>query len=211
MVLLVDNELLATYLNFCEGKAHLDLLESKDIRQKLKDNGFGEPPKVMRARRLVKNLPADLRHLFTPDMSEPDASVFDTFFSKPSDIQGKRKNPTVNPTPPEPPPAPRPRIFKVETLEDGLRIRANPENTDWPVNLTLTVAYADGSRSPSWSPYDFSLGDLPKTIHGCEYEVDKNRLRARNCTAESLIEIRGFDANRELDVSIRPWKDATEN
>ena len=211
LVLLVENELLATYLNFCEGKAHLDLLESKDIRQKLKDNGFGEPPKVMRARRLVKNLPADLRHLFTPDMSEPDASVFDTFFSKPSDLAGKRQKPSVHPTPPEPPPPPKPRIFTVETLDDGLRIRANPENTDWPVNLTLTIAYADGSRSPSWSPYDFSLGDLPKTIEGCEFEIDKNRLRARNCTAECLIEIRGFDANRELDASIRPWKDATEN
>jgi hypothetical protein len=211
LIVLVEDERLATYLNFCEGKAHLDLLESKDIRQKLKDNGFGEPPKVMRARRLLKNIPADLRQLFTPDMAEPDASVFDTFFSKPSDLPGKRQKPVVNPAPPEPPPPPKPRIFKIETLEDGLRISANPENTDWPVNLTLTIAYADGSRNPSWSPYDFGLADMPKTVLGCEYDIEKNRLRARNCTAGCLIEIRGFDSNRELDASIRPWKDATEN
>jgi len=211
LVVLVENEVLATYLNFCEGKAHLDLLDSKDIRQKLKDNGFGEPPKVMRPRRLLKYLPADLRQILTPDMTEPDASVFDSFFSKPSDLPGKRQKPTVNPIPPEPPPPPKPRIFKVKTLEDGLRIKANPENTEWPVNLTLTIAYADGSRNPSWSPFDFSLADLPRTIEGCEFDIEKNRLRARNCTADTLIEIRGFDSNRELDASIRPWKDATEN
>jgi hypothetical protein len=137
--------------------------------------------------------------------------VFDSFFSKPSDLPGKRQKPTVNPVPLEPPPPPKPRIFKVETLQDGLRIKANLENIEWPINLTLTIAYADGSRNPSWSPFDFSLADLPTTIEGCEFDIEKNRLRARNCTADTLIEIRGFDSNRELDASIRPWKDATEN
>lgn len=87
MILLVDDGLLATYLNLCEGKAHLDLLESKDVRQKLEDKGFGRG--LPYAKRLVKNLPKELRSFLTPDVTAPDAHVFDRFFSKPTDKPGK--------------------------------------------------------------------------------------------------------------------------
>ena len=96
MLLLVDDGLLATYLNFCEGKAHLDLLESKDIRLKLEDNGFSGGP---RAKRFIKALPTELRLLLTPDITAPDAHVFDSFFSKPTDSPGK-KNPDGDIDPP---------------------------------------------------------------------------------------------------------------
>ena len=100
MLLLVDDGLLATYLNFCEGKAHLDLLESKDIRLKLEDKGFRGGP---RAKRFIKALPTELRFLLTPDITAPDAHVFDSFFSKPTDKPGK-KNPDDDIDPPPPPP-----------------------------------------------------------------------------------------------------------
>ena len=207
LILIVENGLLATYLNFCEGKAHLDLLESKDVLQKLEDIGFNGP----RVKRLIKNLPSELRLLLTPDISEPDAHVFDTFFSKPSDKPGKRKRPKDNPDPPDPPPPPRPPVFKVSTLSDGLRVRANPDYEDWPVNVTIGLAYADGSRRPSWSPYDFKLSDLKISHVDCDISFDKNKVKAVSCGPDSEIEITGFDTNRELDTSIRPWKYAQEN
>lgn len=210
MVLLVDDGLLATYLNFCEGKAHLDLLESKDIRLKLEDNGFSGGP---RAKRFIKALPAELRLLLTPDVTAPDAHVFDSFFSKPTDKPGK-KNPDDDidpPPPPPPPPPPKPPVFKVETLSDGLRIKANPAFTDWPVNVTIGLAYADGSRRPSWSPFDFKLDALKIEHSDCDFTTDKNKVRVVNCGPEAEITISGFDTNRELDTSIRPWKHAQTN
>lgn len=210
MVLLVDDGLLATYLNFCEGKAHLDLLESKDIRLKLEDNGFSGGP---RAKRFIKALPAELRLLLTPDITAPDAHVFDSFFSKPTDKPGK-KNPDDDidpPPPPPPPPPPKPPVFKVETLSDGLRIKANPAFTDWPVNVTIGLAYADGSRRPSWSPFDFKLDALKIEHSDCHFTTDKNKVRVVNCGPEAEITISGFDTNRELDTSIRPWKHAQTN
>jgi hypothetical protein len=211
LVILVEDETLATYLNFCEGKAHLDLLESKGIPEKLAENGFAG----VRVKRLVKALPVELRKLLIPEVSEPDSNVFDSFFSIPSDKPGKTSRRKDAPEPDDPgpvdPPPPRIPIFKVDTLPDGLRVRANPDFNDWPVNLTMTVAYADGSRRPAWSEHDFRLDDLALTHDGCELEHAKNKLKAMNCGPDCFIEITGFDANRELDTQIRPWRHAQEN
>lgn len=204
LVMLVEDGTLATYLNFCEGKAHLDLLESKEVDQKLEQHGFDG----RRVKRLVKNLPAELRLLVTPDVTAPDSHVFDSFFSKPSDAPGKKKKPNKPDDPPEPPPPPKPTVFRVETLEDGLRIKANPDFTDWPVNVTIGLAYADGTRRPSWSPYDFKLEDLDIDHSDCDLTTEKNKVKALNCGAGTDIRITGFDTNRELDTSIRPWKNA---
>ena len=204
LVMLVGEGDLAVYLNFCEGKAHLDLLESKDVKQKLEDQGFDGP----RAKRLLKNLPSELRLLLTPDVTAPDSHVFDSYFSKPSDKPGKKKKPNKPDDPPEPPPPPKIPVFMVQQLDDGLRIKANPDHTDWPVNLTLTLAYADGTRRPSWSPFDFKLEKLDVNHTNCDLTTDKNRVKASGCGPNTEIEITGFDTNRELDTNIRPWKNA---
>jgi len=204
LVMLVEDGELATYLNFCEGKAHLDLLESKDVLQKLEKNGFDGP----RVKRLVKSLPAEIRLLLTPEVTAPDAHVFDTFFSKPSNMPGKKKKPNKPDEPPPPPPPPKPAVLKIEPLEDGFCIRANPDFKDWPINVTVSLAYADGTRRPSWSPFDFKLEDLGIESADCQLLTDSNKVRAMNCGPDLKIRITGFDKNRELDTNIRPWKNA---
>ena len=100
LILLVERGQLAEYLNLCEGKAHLDLSESKEIRRKLTSEGFAGGPRV---KRLVKALPDGLRFLVSPDDSEPSRDVFSTFFSV-----ADRKKPGKGPPPPPPPPFPSP-------------------------------------------------------------------------------------------------------
>lgn len=202
LVLLVDGDMLATYLNFCEGKAHLDLLESKDVRQKLTDHGFSD----VRVKRLVKSLPTELRSLLTPDITEPDAHVFDAFFSIPTGRKGADKRPRSTDDPPPSPPPPKPPVFRLHSLDDGLRLSANPEYPDWPVNVTIDFAYADGTRRPSWSPFDFRLEDLTIDYENCEMERGQNRIRLLDCGSDAQFEITGFDANRELDTTIRARK-----
>jgi hypothetical protein len=211
LVVLVEDKALATYLNFCEGKAHLDLLQSKEITQKLAAKGY----KSYRVKNFVKTLPYSIRQLATPDTSQPDASVFDNFFSIPSDDPGKRKGPggaqpnkdiVLPPVGPFPPP--KPRVFRVETLADGLKLRANPEYKDWPANVSVEIAYADGSKKPSWSEFDFKVTDLTVQSSNCIITHDKNRIRAEACGPETVIEVTGFDGNRELDANIRVKKNA---
>lgn len=208
LVLLVDDETLATFLNLCEGKAHLDLLESKEVIAKLEKKGFRQP---VRVKRFIKSLPAELRTLLTAEVTEPDIDVFDAFFSLPDETAVVKKDrggkPEANsPSPPPPPPKVSPLV--VETLGDGFRISANPHYPDWPINLSVTMAYADGSRKPAWSIYDFKPEDLLVDSQGCVPAFVKNRFTAHNCDGSMKVSITGFDARRELDTQIKVWKHA---
>ncbi|MFC3326950.1 hypothetical protein [Mesorhizobium cantuariense] len=210
VVLLIDDEELATFLNLCEGKAHLDLLESKEIVAKLEAKGYRTP---IRTKRFVKGLPGDLRALLTPEITEPDIDVFDAFFALPDPLSPSKKKiqggkPDVPPPPPPPPPPPRIPALLVQTLDDGFRLTANPAYADWPVNVSVSMAYADGSRKPSWSEYDFRPSELKTAMNGCEPSFTKNKLTAKNCGPGCNIEVTGFDARREIDTNIKVWKDA---
>jgi hypothetical protein len=211
LILLVDEPTLATYLNFCEGKAHLDLLESKDTKAKLKEAGFETNFLV---RRFIKALPTELRSLLTPDIVQPDSKVFDEFFAIPIDGSGvglgrKKKTSPINQGEINQFPPPKTPAFLVETLANGFRLRANPKFSSWPVNVSATVAYANGSRSLSWSEYDFRLNELDISNSGCQIELNKNRLHAKNCNSDCRIEVTGFDSNRELDTRLKVWTHAT--
>lgn len=209
VLILVDDIKLATYLNFCEGKAHLDLLESKEIRAKLEEKGYRP---VTTVRRFVKFLPTEFRMFLAPDITEPELDVFDSFFALPDDQPGRRQGPggrpDVVPPPPPPPPPPRISAIRVRTLEDGFRIKANPEYDGWPVNVSVTIAYADGSRNPAWSEFDFRPSDLETEANDCEHSFVKNKLTAKNCGKDCNITVTGFDNRRELDTRIKVWKHA---
>ena len=204
LVLLVRKGQLATYLNFCEGKAHLDLLESKEVLQTLSERGFDGH----QVKRLVKSLPDELRSLLTQDVTTPDSQVFDRYFSMPVSKQNKKKGHEERDEPIEPIPPPNPPVFLVDTLQNGLRIYANPDFSGWPMNVTVRLAYADGNRRPTWSPFDFKFEELLISSENCEISTENDKLRAQNCGAKTVIEVTGFDTNRELDSIIRPWSDA---
>ena len=214
LILLVEDPLLITYLNFCEGKAHLDLLENEEVRQKLEEEGFSGEVATKRA---VKRFSRDIRWLFSPDISEPVADVFMKFFS----ILGNeppRKRSSPKPGPSDGPndidlPPPRTPPFLVDRFSgDGFRIQANSEYDRWPVNLTVMFAYADGSRRPSWDKYDFRLEKLPFDHKGCQIQTRKdNKIRARDCGPDCNISVTGFDTKRELDTVIRWDRDAPED
>lgn len=212
MIILVDDDALATYLNFCEGKAHLDLLGSKEIRAKLEQMGYRPPLDV---RRFVKSLPNELRAFLTPDAAEPELDVFDSFFSLPDDQPGKRKaaggKPDIAPPPPPPPPQPRIPAVRVRTLQDGFRLEANPEFTGWPVRVDITMAYADGSKKPAWSEFDFTSKDLSTQANDCDYVFRENKITAKNCGGDFSIEVTGFDVRREVDTRFKVMKHAQDN
>jgi hypothetical protein len=210
-----EGELVA-YLNFCEGKAHLGLIENKEVTAKLVENGFLDGYSV---KRLVRRLMDELRGLVLPDATKPDASIFSGFFSIPKqdstnkkDGRGAGNKDKASPPPPPPPPLPppRPRIFHVDDLDDGFRIRANPGYAGWPVSLKAEVAYADGSRRPKWSRYDFELKKMPltQTGAGAKADVKNNILVCRDCGPDFQLEIRGFDVRRELVTNVRPIRNA---
>ena len=216
LILLVDEDPLAQYLNFCEGKAHLDLLESKEVRSKLDEGGFEDGLSI---KRLVKSLPDELRNLLTEESDEPDTSVWEGFFSIPNPdgekkkAQKQRKDDPDPPPPPPPPPVPAANVSAVlvDTLADGFRLRANPAYTKFPASVDVVIAYADGSGKPSWSPFDFTAKELQTVAHDCNTDFTDNRLRIGAWTSLSVAEVTGFDPRRELDTRIRTVSNASED
>ncbi|QKD00548.1 hypothetical protein EB235_02885 [Mesorhizobium loti R88b] len=206
---------LVSYLNFCEGKAHLGLIENKEVRAKLVENGFLDGYIV---KRFVRRLMDELRATVLPDATQPDASVFSGYFSIPKhtpDTTNKpggtgNKQPGVPPPPPPPSLPKQPNIFLVDELPDGFRVRANPDQKSWPANMRAEIVYADGSRVPKWSEYDFALNGMPIVRYGTSgaLAIKKNVLTVRDCGPDFAIEIRGFDVRRELITNVKGFRDA---
>lgn len=209
LILLTDGNILSKYLSYCEGKAHLDLLESKEVKQQLTREGFAKSFPIVK--RFIKTLSATLRDLLAPETKELDDRAFDHYFSVPINTPRGPKTPPKPPKPPLPIPPARVRIFNVEQREDGFRISANPEFHDWPVNFRVNVAYADGTRHPLWSRFDFELNRLRCTYGGCAVEASENRLTVTNCEFGCYVEVTGFDVNRELNITTRSWKNEDDD
>ncbi|HEX5237294.1 MAG TPA: hypothetical protein VFW39_02370 [Sphingomicrobium sp.] len=216
LVVLVEEVPLAQYLNLCEGKAHLDLLASKEVSAKLQDAGFEDGLKI---RSLVKSLPDELRYLLTEESDEPDSTIFEAFFSiaEPEADRKKAKKkekPEPDPTPdvePEPYPPPNIAAVVVDTLEDGFRLRANPDYQGFPATMRAVVAYADGSGKPAWSELDFEFSDLDTASQDCTLEFADNRIVVQDWGPTSSVEVTGFDTRRELDTRIRTVSNATQD
>jgi hypothetical protein len=201
LILLADDGELVRYLNYCEGKAHLDLYENNEVREKLRDKGYsdGVAPK-----RFVKNLMQGMRTLVLPDTTRPDAKAFSSFFStkrfEERMGQSKRSKTTrivenVGEV------KPRIRPFSIESLTDGFRVKSNKEFPTWPVNLKLDVAYSDGSAKPAWSKHDFEFAKLKiSQPPGLAVTVNKNTMRVLDCQSDFEMQISGFDTRRELIV-----------
>lgn len=206
---------LVSYLNFCEGKAHLGLIENKEVKEKLSQNGFDGGYII---KRFVRRLMDDLRVLVLPDSTKPDASVFSSFFSLPrKDAEGRRgearkghqtKNPP--PLPPIPPQPKKPQIFLVDEIPGGLRVRANTEQQSWPAHMRMEVVFADGSRNPKWNTHDFDLKKLSTSFSNTNIkpEIRNNVIIVRDCGPDFKMEIVGFDDRRELIASVRGFRNA---
>ena len=109
------------------------------------------------------------------------------------------------------PPAPNISPVVVDSLGDGFRLRGNPKYAKFPATVDVTIAYADGSARPAWSEYDFTPRDLRLNHQNCSPEFSDNRLKVRDWTEESLVEVMGFDTRRELDTRIRSESNASQN
>lgn len=212
LVILIDQQPLAQYLNLCEGKAHLDLLESREVRAKLADAGFDG----IHVKRLVKSLPDDLRDFLTEKSTEPDTSVWAGYFSVPDTSSPKKnlpkpteKDPNSDPPAKVDPPEANPRAMLVDALEDGFCLRSNPDFSKFPAQAEITVAYADGSGKPSWSEFDFRFDELEISRQNCTVGFTDNRLQIEDWVLGSMIEVRGFDTRRELDIRIRTESNAS--
>ncbi len=198
LIILAEEGELARYLNLCEGKAHLDFLESQEVKLALKKHGYDQG---ITLRRYIKNIQTELRILMTPDVPKEDPTVFDKYFSKAKKKRPGRGTITGINTPIDIPPR-KVSPVQVSELHNGLKISAEKKFTEWPVNFETIITYSDGTRSPSWNIHDFSFDKLNLNYQQCELSYVDNKVLVKGFSSETIISITGFDPNRELDIKI---------
>ncbi len=205
-----QDDILSAYLNFCEGKAHLGLLENSEVLAKLHEKGYEGR---IGLKRFVNTLPRKVRSLVQSDSNEPDASVFAKWFAVPNAPQQSKKKGKKKKTVIVDPPKRSVRYFNVSDLEDGFEIKANPSGEGWPLNLNVQFAYADGRTKPHWNKFDFRVKNLEKSISGAKktkvIESAKERKAGFHfvgCDENFCARIKGFDKNRELIVHHTPLR-----
>ena len=200
VIFLASDKILTTYMNLCEGKAHLDLDESGDVKEKLKRNGFPD----IDVKRFLKNLPTNLRNVLMPDMEEPDLDILKGMFSIP-----KKDSPDTDRDSREG----RDSEFKpgvasflgcvIRPVPNGFRITGREDFADWPVGIRVQMAYCDGTPRPSWEEDDFRIGDLDVSSKNClVLEKKDNFVILDDCRDDFSLEICGFDYHRELSVIV---------
>ena len=207
LVVQCDSGELVQYLNLCEGKAHLNLLENSEVKTKLTAAKFNAN---FDEKRFIKRLMDDLRLLVLPDQNQPDKSIFDRFFAVPRPaLAGEKRKPNKKTVIVPPVASPKVKVFLVDTLPDGFRVKSNPAYESWPINLHLEIAYADGSTRPAWDKFDFQLSELKvKTTSSFSAGKKGNQMVFKDCDAEFELEILGFDKRRELITNVRPYRNA---
>lgn len=203
-VILAELGSLVTYLNLCEGKAHLDLLENDEVKKKLAEKGFDGGPAV---RRRIKRLPDEIREAVLPDATKPDSSIFAKFFTAPPRSgDGTKREKRKSTAPPDPPP-PRPTILRTVKVEGGFEVRVEQGRADKLAGATVRIkaAYASGSRKLDWQPLDFSFARAPINIEHEACDIDRqegNEIRCSNCADGFIIRVTGFDPKRELETDV---------
>ena len=197
----VTDNTLASYMSLCEGKAHMDLYGNKEVISNLKNEGFSD----IRVRNFLKKLPRFLRNFLTPDILDPDLDVLKGMFSIPdTDFPNKHKrlergskeskDDSVKKSP---------AICDIKQVLNGFCVIGNRNLKAFPMFLKIGMAYYDGRSNSSWEEFDFSLSDLKMDLKNCKIiKKSDNFISLKASDADFSIEIKGFDTNRELNVSV---------
>lgn len=215
VVILADEGNLVTYLNLCEGKAHLDLLENEEVKRKLLERAFVDGVAV---RRRIKRLPDEVRDIVLPDAAKPDSSLFSKFFSAPP-RSGDGKKPKAkkkkSKAPPDPP-APQPSILRAVKVDLGFEVRVDSSRAERLVGATVRIkaSYANGSRKLDWHKMDFDFAKTPIAIEYASCDVIRqkgNEILCTNCGKDFFIRVVGFDPKRELETDVAILRPQSED
>lgn len=173
----------------------------------------------------VRNAAAKLVQLVAP-VGQRDETALAVYFADPAqavkvkkgpsgDAGGKQKPGDIQ-IPEIPPPRPKPVSFK--PLKDGFTVRAHalPDVQFVPLECSLETGYATVHGDPFrlWDAADYWLGDASKfrvEANGTtEINLEGNQLRFRLDSNDASITVRGFDANRQLEVRLKYKEVASE-
>ncbi|WP_157083092.1 hypothetical protein [Novosphingobium lentum] len=146
------------------------------------------------------------RVLRDEDAESVNREAFKSLFSRPKPKPRIQIEPTPTPTPPIDLPPARP-FWAVQSRPGGFAVR-RPSDVEVS-DVVVEVAYAQRRGPPNWNETDFSFGqDIEVAQVGdANVEASGNVIRVTGALAALTIEANGFDANRDLVVTVRAMGD----
>jgi len=217
-LVVVADEALSTLLGDSENPAHTEWLEKAT---RLKERFNWGPFTVRFVRNALQRIVGRL--LYVPE-GRDEQLLKNIFFLEDETDRGhestkrKRKKPDEpepepdDPSPPPPPPPPAKSAFDLQKIDGGFRITRKDAETPLPERIALEVAYEvrRGNAFKKYAKWDFDLGKKPIVVTpvGASCTTDKNTLSIEPTNEEFLVEVTGFDSNR--DLAIRAVKAKTE-
>lgn len=201
-LVLVDNGPVATMLGDAETPAHEELKHNL-----IKDRYFFPRKTVVFVREAASQM---LRLIWQSDQGD-DPLLLSSFFPVLDDTGRIAARPATARRGKEPEPRPiiprSPPRFRVSLIEGGFRVRPNPDVPARLAELTVAVAY-DVRRGSPFKRYrtldfDFKANNMQVHAEGCKVSISEgNRLFLRDVQDLFLLEVTGFDPNRDLVVRV---------
>ncbi len=205
-LIMIEDEPLTLMLRAAEPPAHDQWISTTQNFKGLYD--FGQ-----QTINFVKGAPKQLADLFSGARTERDDFALADLFPepdddgrpRPEDRPKKRKKGIAPELPPLPPP--RPKSFRIQEIDGGFRVvRENASVTSPPNRLVVRVAYDTSRGNPlsKYHPADFVLEKLDRVASGGDIaECEENRLVFEPTNDDFVLQVTGFDTNRDLHVKVR--------
>lgn len=215
-LVLVDDQILSSFLGDAEGPAHTEWSESEDR------------PNVTYARwksrlRFVKHSLKKLVDLISPPPEGLDTDLLQDIFSiedprKTGSKKRRKRNNDVGGDTPDPPdpPEPRPPILTIQKLEGnhGFRIRGAEGAGRSKIRVRVRAAYAVPSGNPfarsNYSPFDFVFdkgkAESVRLTHSKDVQITTRRWDSfvfETASKDFEIEAVGFDPVRDLVIDTK--------
>ncbi|MCA9243668.1 MAG: hypothetical protein KDA32_06945 [Phycisphaerales bacterium] len=163
----------------------------------------------------VRHAPRQLAELLSGVRAERDRLALADFFPRPPEdfglqiaaAQTSASSYRRDIAPGAKPPAPRPKAIRIAKLEGGFQIKRDDHSTPLPERLEITVAYDRSRGNPltKYHPADFQVDQLTRNLSGADtVHCAANQLIVDLRDEDFLIEVCGFDPNRDVYVRVRP-------
>jgi len=212
-LVVIDDKPLAGFLGDAETPAHTDWShDTGNFRGKYQDG--------RQLLDFVRTSPRNIAEILSQSDAQRDRRSLAEFFpafpepEQAPPVEGPGRKPGQAPEAPETHDIekPRPQPWRIENVHAGFRIvRDNAGKVPLPAALTIEVAYDTTRGNPlsRYDPADFDLSDGSMTIVVADAEITRrhpNLLCVRPSGDKFLVEVTGFDENRDLYVSVTEEK-----
>lgn len=212
-IVVVTHDALSTLLGDSENPAHTEWIEKSP---KLKERFDWGPYTVRFVRQALVRIVAQLLHIpegrdnellksifFIQDDSEPGEDRSRKKGKKKPDDDNDKKKIVRNPS-----------AFEIDKTIDGFRIKRAAKELPLPTEIDVEVAYEVRRGNPfkKYEKFDFDLQKKPVVVsaEGAEWNAIENNLSIRPKADDFVVEVTGFDPQRDLAIRTKRKKKKEE-